>query len=158
MKQAAICFSGKRKSGKSFVCNLLARYLESKKVKVIIELSEKFLCQHNFADLLWYNKSRNWLLCEFKLPLNYPVRLQFWPLIPDCTQVVVCGVSDPLKEEYAALHGIDAEELKGDGLQKEVLRKEMVLWSEDLRKKDHGYFCRWQSCRIDISTWKKKVD
>ena len=30
----------------------------------------------------------------------------------------------------------------GDGEYKEIYRKEMIKWGEDIRNKDHGYFCR----------------
>uniref|UniRef100_A0A914XSU8 Phosphomevalonate kinase n=1 Tax=Panagrolaimus superbus TaxID=310955 RepID=A0A914XSU8_9BILA len=51
-------------------------------------------------------------------------------------------ISDPLKEEYAALKGLDSsEELKTSGPLKEVYRAEMIKFGEDIRVKDYGYFC-----------------
>lgn len=56
--------------------------------------------------------------------------------------VVVCGISYPLKEEYAELMGVDATRLKYDLLYKEKYRQQMVDWSEKIRNEDSSYFCR----------------
>uniref|UniRef100_A0A915Q5F2 Phosphomevalonate kinase n=1 Tax=Setaria digitata TaxID=48799 RepID=A0A915Q5F2_9BILA len=57
-------------------------------------------------------------------------------------EVIICGVSYPLKEEYAQLNGVDAERLKYDVEYKELYRKDMIAWGEKMRKDDPGYFCR----------------
>lgn len=57
-------------------------------------------------------------------------------------KVIICGVSYPLKEEYAQLNGIDAERLKYDIQYKEIYRQDMVAWGEKMRSNDSGYFCR----------------
>jgi phosphomevalonate kinase len=41
-------------------------------------------------------------------------------------RVAICGISHPLKEEYAKLHGLDVEKLKSDSEYKELHRAEMV--------------------------------
>ncbi|KAI1723944.1 phosphomevalonate kinase domain-containing protein [Ditylenchus destructor] len=58
------------------------------------------------------------------------------------TYVSVCGVSYPLKEEFAEYHKLDAEKLKSDGEYKETVRKQMVIFGEKKRTQDPGYFCR----------------
>ncbi|KAI1719740.1 phosphomevalonate kinase domain-containing protein [Ditylenchus destructor] len=58
------------------------------------------------------------------------------------TYVSVCGVSYPLKEEFAKLHKLDAEKLKSDGEYKETVREQMVIYGEQIRAQDPGYFCR----------------
>ncbi|VDN02881.1 unnamed protein product [Thelazia callipaeda] len=95
-RPAVICLSGKRKCGKDFVANLIAKRLEG-------------------------------IGCR----------------------VIVCGVSHPLKEEYAELNGIDGERLKSDLLYKEIYRRDMIIWSEKLRENDAGYFCRKVLARCD---------
>uniref|UniRef100_A0AC35EWN1 Phosphomevalonate kinase n=1 Tax=Panagrolaimus sp. PS1159 TaxID=55785 RepID=A0AC35EWN1_9BILA len=51
-------------------------------------------------------------------------------------------ISDPLKEEYAALKGLNSsEELKTSGPLKEIYRAEMIKFGENIREKDCGYFC-----------------
>ncbi|VDN89806.1 unnamed protein product [Brugia pahangi] len=57
-------------------------------------------------------------------------------------KVIVCGISYPLKEEYAQLNGIDAERLKYDAQYKEIYRQDMISWGEGIRSNDSGYFCR----------------
>ncbi|CAG9536927.1 unnamed protein product [Cercopithifilaria johnstoni] len=57
-------------------------------------------------------------------------------------KVIICGISYPLKEEYAQLNGVDAERLKYDIRYKEIYRQDMVAWGERMRSNDPGYFCR----------------
>ncbi|VIP00361.1 Uncharacterized protein BM_BM17214 [Brugia malayi] len=57
-------------------------------------------------------------------------------------KVIICGISYPLKEEYAQLNGIDAERLKYDAQYKEIYRQDMISWGEGIRSHDSGYFCR----------------
>ncbi|VIO97974.1 phosphomevalonate kinase, putative [Brugia malayi] len=57
-------------------------------------------------------------------------------------KVIICGISYPLKEEYAQLNGIDAERLKYDAQYKEIYRQDMISWGEGIRSNDSGYFCR----------------
>lgn len=57
-------------------------------------------------------------------------------------KVIICGISYPLKEEYAQLNGVDAERLKYDIRYKEIYRQDMVAWGERMRSDDPGYFCR----------------
>ncbi|VDN26419.1 unnamed protein product [Gongylonema pulchrum] len=91
-----ICVSGKRRSGKDFLANLLADRLKHR----------------------------------------------------GCYEVLICGISYPLKEEYAELNGMDAERLKFDASFKEHHRADMVRWGEEIRANDPDYFCR---CDLEIS-------
>jgi phosphomevalonate kinase len=84
-----ICFSGKRKSGKDFICSRLQKQLELRGFRTVIR-----------------------------------------------------GISYPLKEEYAELHKLDAERLKFDYEYKELVRKSMVEFGEQIRAKEPSYFCR----------------
>ncbi|KAH7730759.1 phosphomevalonate kinase [Aphelenchoides avenae] len=68
-------------------------------------------------------------------------------------QAASVGISDPLKEEYAALHaGLDSEELKTDSAYKEKVRKEMVEFGERIRLRDPGYFCKKSIDRAPAGT------
>lgn len=86
------CFSGKRKTGKDFICSRLQERLDSKDVRSVIR-----------------------------------------------------GISYPLKEEYARIHKLDAERLKFDYNYKELARKSMVEFGEEIRRRDPHYFCRYSS-------------
>lgn len=55
---------------------------------------------------------------------------------------VIRRISDPLKDEYAKLRGIESDILKTSGPEKEKVREEMVKFGEEIRSKDEGYFCR----------------
>ena len=37
---------------------------------------------------------------------------------------------------------MDLKELLSDGPLKEKYRKDMITWSDEVRAKDYGYFCR----------------
>ncbi|CAG0889014.1 unnamed protein product [Darwinula stevensoni] len=51
-------------------------------------------------------------------------------------------LSSPIKSHWARTHGLDLQALLGDGHYKERYRAEMVAWSEEVRRRDPGYFCR----------------
>lgn len=37
---------------------------------------------------------------------------------------------------------LDLKELLSDGPYKEKYRKDMIVWSDEVRQKEYGYFCR----------------
>ena len=55
---------------------------------------------------------------------------------------VIIRLSGPLKKCYADNHGLNYQELLSAGAYKEKHRLNMIKWSEELRNKDYGYFCR----------------
>ncbi|EZA53270.1 hypothetical protein DMN91_005291 [Ooceraea biroi] len=67
----------------------------------------------------------------------------------------IIRLSGPIKTHWAKTLELDIDQLLGDGEYKEKYRLEMVKWSENLRKKDYGYFCR---AAIDMyNAWDKPV-
>ncbi|XP_060525629.1 phosphomevalonate kinase [Cylas formicarius] len=54
----------------------------------------------------------------------------------------VIRISGPLKRLYAEHHQLDYNELLSDGPYKEKYRLDMINWSDHVRHKDYGYFCR----------------
>jgi len=54
----------------------------------------------------------------------------------------ILRLSGPIKKVYADSHGLDFESLLSSGTYKEQHRLDMIKWSEEIRKKDHGYFVR----------------
>lgn len=55
---------------------------------------------------------------------------------------VILRLSGPIKSHWAKSLNLDIDGLLGDGKYKENYRLEMAKWGEDVRKQDHGYFCR----------------
>lgn len=51
-------------------------------------------------------------------------------------------ISAPIKTHWAEKHDLNFEELMGAGKYKENHRQDMIKWSEDIRRKDYGYFCQ----------------
>lgn len=51
-------------------------------------------------------------------------------------------ISAPLKDAYAEANKLDIEQLMSPGVYKEKYRLNMIKWSDDIRQKDPGYFCR----------------
>ncbi|KAM7055451.1 phosphomevalonate kinase [Molossus nigricans] len=57
----------------------------------------------------------------------------------------VCAVlrlSSPLKEQYAQEHGLNFQRLLDASTYKEAYRRDMILWGEEKRQADPGFFCR----------------
>lgn len=54
----------------------------------------------------------------------------------------IIHISEPIKSYWAKEKGLDLNELLSDGPYKEMYRKEMIDWSDNVRQKDPGYFCR----------------
>uniref|UniRef100_A0AC34RB01 Phosphomevalonate kinase n=1 Tax=Panagrolaimus sp. JU765 TaxID=591449 RepID=A0AC34RB01_9BILA len=67
-------------------------------------------------------------------------------------QTFIRRISDPLKEEYAKMKNLNAEELKTSGPKKEIVRKEMVCYGEEIRNLDKYYFCRKTTETIPLKT------
>lgn len=51
-------------------------------------------------------------------------------------------ISEPLKGAYAENKKLDIEQLMSSGVYKEKYRLDMIKWSDEIREKDPGYFCR----------------
>ncbi|XP_011196638.1 phosphomevalonate kinase [Zeugodacus cucurbitae] len=61
-------------------------------------------------------------------------------ILGDRCQIV--RISEPIKTEWAKRLNLNLEELLSDGPYKENYRKDMIEWSDSVRIKDYGYFCR----------------
>ncbi|CDW59022.1 Phosphomevalonate kinase [Trichuris trichiura] len=56
--------------------------------------------------------------------------------------IIPIHISNPLKREFAQLHGLTYEKLLTTSQYKELYREAMVAWGEEVRKRDSAYFCR----------------
>jgi phosphomevalonate kinase len=54
----------------------------------------------------------------------------------------IIRISEPIKSFWANEKKLDLNQLLSDGAYKEQYRKEMIIWSEEMRAKDYGIFCR----------------
>ncbi|XP_028910584.1 phosphomevalonate kinase [Ornithorhynchus anatinus] len=54
----------------------------------------------------------------------------------------ILRLSGPLKEQYAQEHGLDLPRLLDASAYKEGHREAMILWGEERRRRDPGFFCR----------------
>lgn len=57
----------------------------------------------------------------------------------------ICAIlrlSSPLKEQYAQEHGLNFQRLLDASTYKEAYRRGMILWGEEKRQADPGFFCR----------------
>ncbi|XP_026741302.1 phosphomevalonate kinase-like [Trichoplusia ni] len=54
----------------------------------------------------------------------------------------VLKISQPIKSHWAKEKNLNLNELLGDGFYKEQYRLDMINWSEKMRAKDYGYFCK----------------
>lgn len=76
----------------------------------------------------------------------------------------IIRISEPIKSHWAKENGLDLKQLLSDGPYKEKYRKEMIVWSDNVRSTDPGYFCRAaiDKCRylfaIKLRILKKKFE
>jgi phosphomevalonate kinase len=56
--------------------------------------------------------------------------------------VAMIKISAPIKTHWAQKHDLNFDELMSAGEYKEKHRQDMIKWSEEIRKKDYGYFCK----------------
>lgn len=61
----------------------------------------------------------------------------------------IIRISEPIKSKWAVEKGLDLTELLSDGPYKEKYRKEMIVWSDEMRKNDYGIFCKAATLAID---------
>ncbi|KAF5298635.1 hypothetical protein FQR65_LT09731 [Abscondita terminalis] len=54
----------------------------------------------------------------------------------------IVRISEPIKSHYAKENNLDLAELMSDNKYKEKYRLQMIIWSDQVRDKDPGYFCR----------------
>jgi phosphomevalonate kinase len=64
----------------------------------------------------------------------------------------IIRISEPIKAFWATKKSLDLTQLLSDGAYKERYRKEMIVWSDEMRAKDFGIFCREASKRISKQT------
>ncbi|KAL4710953.1 hypothetical protein ACJJTC_017918 [Scirpophaga incertulas] len=62
----------------------------------------------------------------------------------------IIKISAPIKSHWAKENNLDLNELLSHSEYKEQYRLEMISWSESMRDKDYGYFCR-QACHNVVS-------
>ncbi|KAH8329005.1 hypothetical protein KR074_001438 [Drosophila pseudoananassae] len=60
--------------------------------------------------------------------------------LADRAQIV--RISEPIKSEWARKLQLDLAALLSDGPYKEQYRRDMIVWSDEVRARDYGYFCR----------------
>lgn len=65
----------------------------------------------------------------------------------------IVRLSAPLKQQFAQDHGLDLDLLLGPGPYKEQFRSQMILWGEDQRKTDPGFFCRLATNGVKQPVW-----
>ena len=58
----------------------------------------------------------------------------------------IIRISEPIKKSWAEKLNLNLTELLSDGPYKEKYRKEMIVWSDEMRAKDYGFFCR-EACK-----------
>lgn len=75
----------------------------------------------------------------------------------------IIRISEPIKSTWAQEKGLNLTELLSDGPYKEKYRKEMIIWSDEMRAKDYGVFCKAAASTINrhvviVSDIRRKTD
>lgn len=75
----------------------------------------------------------------------------------------IIRISEPIKSTWAKERNLNLLELLSDGPYKEKYRKDMIIWSDEMRAMDYGIFCREASRNISkptviVSDIRRKTD
>ncbi|XP_030376850.1 probable phosphomevalonate kinase [Scaptodrosophila lebanonensis] len=57
-------------------------------------------------------------------------------------RALIVRISEPIKTEWARKLELNLNSLLSDGPYKEQYRRDMIVWSDEVRARDYGYFCR----------------
>lgn len=60
----------------------------------------------------------------------------------DVSKAVIIKISAPIKTHFANKYNLNLSQLLSSGEYKESYRKSMITWSDGIRMKDPGFFCR----------------
>ncbi|KAL5287588.1 hypothetical protein ACFFRR_008465 [Megaselia abdita] len=75
----------------------------------------------------------------------------------------IIRISEPIKSSWAKELNLDLKLLMSDGPYKEKYRKDMIEWSDQVRAKDSGFFCRAAMAKatskvVIVSDIRRKTD
>lgn len=54
----------------------------------------------------------------------------------------IVRISEPIKSHFAKQKNLDLAQLMSQDSYKETIRKEMIEWSDEIRRVEPGYFCK----------------
>ncbi|TDG45229.1 hypothetical protein AWZ03_008384 [Drosophila navojoa] len=57
-------------------------------------------------------------------------------------RALIVRISEPIKKEWANKLQLDIQAMLSDGPYKEQYRRDMIVWSDEVRRRDYGFFCR----------------
>ncbi|XP_064539098.1 phosphomevalonate kinase [Drosophila montana] len=57
-------------------------------------------------------------------------------------RALIVRISEPIKKEWARKLQLDINAMLSDGPYKEQYRRDMIIWSDEVRRRDYGFFCR----------------
>ncbi|KAL7739069.1 hypothetical protein ACLKA6_011404 [Drosophila palustris] len=57
-------------------------------------------------------------------------------------RAIIVRISEPIKKEWARKLKLDINAMLSDGPYKEQYRRDMIIWSDEVRSQDYGFFCR----------------
>lgn len=87
-----------------------------------------------------YTLSIPYLCTIYTLHLNYFICIVFLFSLGDKCEII--KISQPIKSHWAQEKNLNLNELLSDGEYKEQHRLDMIKWSEEMRERDYGCFCR----------------
>lgn len=74
------------------------------------------------------------------------VKKVLWLFFSLTDRCEVIKISQPIKSHWAREKNLNLNELLSHGEYKEQYRLDMIRWSDEMRDKDYGCFCR-QACQ-----------
>jgi len=112
-----VLLSGKRKCGKDFVAEKLRRHFSSQS---LLEDGLRVGSEKAAAEDVQEEEAT----------------------VADVRNAMIIRLSAPLKRRYALEHQLDFDQLLDSSEYKERYRKDMIVWGEERRRFDPGFFCR----------------
>lgn len=99
---------------------------------------EKIIYQKNYVKCKY--SVINLILIKLRNFIKITYLLIYFRISKEKCEIV--RISEPIKSSYAKTHNLDLSQLMADTPYKEQYRLDMIKWSEEVRHKDYGYFCK----------------
>lgn len=93
-----------------------------------------------FLQKSWWKGTRSRI--HLSVTKNYLLKTKTFHFRFGDNHAQIVRISEPIKSTWAQKLNLDIQELLSDGPYKEKFRKDMIEWSDEIRKEDPGFFCR----------------
>ncbi|ALC38928.1 CG10268, partial [Drosophila busckii] len=68
-------------------------------------------------------------------------------------RAIIVRISEPIKREWANKLQLDMSAMLSDGPYKEQYRRDMIVWSDEVRQQDYGFFCHAAMTQVSLDQY-----